>query len=79
MRGFRDNRPFLLCRSSAPVSHFASHRSPFRVGIDGWLTLLLALVLLVALHLDVILREESFERKFGEQYLSFKRRVRRWV
>ena len=31
-------------------------------------------------HFGVILREGSYlGRKFGEQYLSFKRRVRRWL
>jgi protein-S-isoprenylcysteine O-methyltransferase Ste14 len=37
-------------------------------------------VLAVVLHFGVIVREETYlERKFGEQYLSLKRQVRRWL
>lgn len=40
--------------------------------------LLLPVVLLVMIY-GVIKREERYlERKFGEQYLSYKARVRRW-
>ncbi len=48
--------------------------------LDGWAPVLFAFVLALVLHFGVILREESYlEHKFGEQYLSFKRRVRRWL
>lgn len=48
--------------------------------LDGWLPLLFALVLALVLHFGVVVPEESYlERKFGEQYLSFKGRVRRWL
>ncbi len=48
--------------------------------LDGWAPVLFVVVLALVLHFGVILREESYlERKFGEQYLSFKRRVRRWL
>ncbi len=48
--------------------------------LDGWAPVLFVVVLVLVLHFGVILREESYlERKFGEQYLSFKRRVRRWL
>ena len=44
-----------------------------------WLTPALVLVLIVT-HYGVILREEKYlERKFGEEYLSYKKRVRRWI
>ena len=44
-----------------------------------WAMLLLPIVLLV-MRVGVIEREERYlERKFGEQYLSYKSRVRRWI
>lgn len=43
-----------------------------------WAILLLPIALLVMIY-GVIMREERYlERKFGEQYLSYKARVRRW-
>jgi protein-S-isoprenylcysteine O-methyltransferase Ste14 len=48
--------------------------------LDGWVPLLFVLPLAFLLHFGVILREESYlERKFGEEYLFFKRQVRRWI
>ncbi len=44
-----------------------------------WFLPILPLVLLV-IYYGVILREEKYlERKFGEEYLSYKNRVRRWI
>lgn len=44
-----------------------------------WPLLLLPLVL-VLMHYGVITREEKYlEREFGEEYLTYKRRVRRWL
>jgi protein-S-isoprenylcysteine O-methyltransferase Ste14 len=44
-----------------------------------WVLLPLPLVLAV-IDRGVIAREERYlERKFGQEYLDFKRRVRRWV
>ena len=44
-----------------------------------WAILLLPLVLFV-IQREVIGREEHYlERTFGEEYLAYKRRVRRWV
>jgi len=44
-----------------------------------WPLILLPLVL-VAMHYGVIIREETYlERLFGEEYLAYKRRVRRWL
>jgi len=48
--------------------------------LNGWTPVLCAVVLAVVLHFGVIVREETYlERKFGEQYLSLKRQVRRWL
>ena len=44
-----------------------------------WIVLLVAPVL-VAMQRGVIAREEAYlERKFGDEYLSYKTRVRRWI
>ena len=44
-----------------------------------WLVLLL-LPLLIVIQLGVVAREERYlERKFGDEYLQYKRQVRRWV
>ncbi|HLJ32734.1 MAG TPA: isoprenylcysteine carboxylmethyltransferase family protein, partial [Ktedonobacteraceae bacterium] len=44
-----------------------------------WAILLLPVVLVVMVY-GVIKREEQYlERKFGEQYLNYKARVRRWL
>jgi protein-S-isoprenylcysteine O-methyltransferase Ste14 len=48
--------------------------------LDGWTPILFAVLLWMILNFGVVLREESYlERKFGEQYLSLKRQVRRWI
>jgi len=48
--------------------------------LDDWIPVLFTILLMVILHFGVILREESYlEAKFGEQYLAFKREVRRWI
>jgi protein-S-isoprenylcysteine O-methyltransferase Ste14 len=44
-----------------------------------WFLSFLPIVLLV-IHFGVILREEKYlEEKFGEDYLDYKKRVRRWI
>jgi protein-S-isoprenylcysteine O-methyltransferase Ste14 len=47
---------------------------------DGiWVILFLALALILT-HKGVILREESYlERRFGQDYLDYKSKVRRWL
>jgi protein-S-isoprenylcysteine O-methyltransferase Ste14 len=48
--------------------------------LDAVWALLLLLPLLVIVHIGIIQREESYlERKFGDEYLSYKAQVRRWI
>jgi protein-S-isoprenylcysteine O-methyltransferase Ste14 len=52
----------------------------FAIILMNWWILLLTPVCAWILHRFVILPEEAYlERKFGESYLAFKRRVRRWL
>jgi protein-S-isoprenylcysteine O-methyltransferase Ste14 len=47
--------------------------------LNDWMTLLFVIPLFCILRFGVILREEHYlEAKFGEEYLAFKRSVRRW-
>ena len=47
---------------------------------NSLLTILLLPVVLIVIQREVIRREERYlERTFGEEYLPYKRRVRRWV
>ena len=47
---------------------------------DGPIALLLLPAVLAVIRTKVIAREESYlEAKFGEEYRSYKRRVRRWL
>lgn len=44
-----------------------------------WFLLFLPICLLI-IHFGVILREEKYlESKFGDEYLDYKKRVRRWI
>jgi protein-S-isoprenylcysteine O-methyltransferase Ste14 len=46
---------------------------------DPW-TVGLLVPVMVVMHYGVVLREEAYlEAKFGEEYLAYKRRVRRWL
>jgi protein-S-isoprenylcysteine O-methyltransferase Ste14 len=48
--------------------------------LNDWITLLFVVPLALVLHFGVILPEERYlEAKFGEQYLTLKREVRRWI
>lgn len=48
--------------------------------INSLWILLLVLPLMVVIQRGVVEREEQYlERKFGEEYLSHKRRIRRWI
>ena len=48
--------------------------------LNDWVPILFTFPLALLFHFVVILREEHYlETKFGEEYLSFKRQVRRWL
>lgn len=48
--------------------------------IDGVLPVLFLVPLALTLHFGVIMREERYlAAKFGETYLAYQRRVRRWI
>lgn len=46
---------------------------------NGWILLLTPVVAWLLLRLAILPEEAYLERKFGEAYLSYKRRVRRWL
>ncbi len=66
-------------------------RNPLYVGIQSllvglsflvgtWWGIALLVPTFLVLHHGVVLREEAYlERKFGREYLSYKRKVRRWL
>lgn len=66
-------------------------RNPLYVGVQGlfvglslmfgtWWGLILLVPAFLVLHYGVVLREERYlERKFGNDYLAYKSRVRRWL
>ncbi len=84
----RPDRPALAVVSSGP---YQFTRNPMYLSLcllqlalgfvlDGWIPVLFTIPLMLILHFGVILREESYlEAKFGEEYLAFKREVRRWI
>ena len=48
--------------------------------INSLWMLLLVLPLMIVVQRGVVEREEQYlEEKFGEEYLGYKRRVRRWI
>jgi protein-S-isoprenylcysteine O-methyltransferase Ste14 len=50
------------------------------IGLDSIGALLLLPVVMIVMQTQVIAREERYlESKFGEGYLQYKRRVRRWI
>jgi protein-S-isoprenylcysteine O-methyltransferase Ste14 len=84
----RPDRPALKIVTSGP---YGFTRNPMYLSLcllqlglgfilDGWIPLLCTIPLALILHFGVIVREEQYlESKFGEQYVAFKKAVRRWI
>lgn len=90
----RSRTTFNPYRSSTAVvssGPFRLSRNPIYLGdvliyagvallFDALLAVLLLPLVLLSVHYGVIRREEAYlERKFGEGYVSYKSRVRRWL
>ena len=74
-----DEGPFRVSRNPIYVGFIAIYVGGSLLRRSVWPLLLLPGVLL-AMRKTVINREEAYlERRFGEEYLSYKSRVRRWL
>jgi protein-S-isoprenylcysteine O-methyltransferase Ste14 len=74
-----DSGPFRLTRNPMYLQMVLACIGFAIILSNVWVLLLLPLCVL-ALHRFAILPEEAYlERKFGERYLAYKRRVRRWL
>jgi len=81
-------RPTLAIASGGP---YRFSRNPLYVSLtliylgitlagNSWWCLVVLVPLLGALHFGIVLREERYlQDKFGEQYLSYRRQVRRYL
>ena len=84
----RPDRPSLKIVTSGP---YRFTRNPIYLSLcllqlglgfilNGWIPLLFTIPLALILHFGVIMREEQYlESKFGEQYISLKKAVHRWM
>jgi protein-S-isoprenylcysteine O-methyltransferase Ste14 len=85
---FHTHKPATAILSDGP---YGVSRNPIYLGLiaiylgvgvmadAGWVAVLLGPLLLV-MHFGVIAREERYlERKFGDEYLRYKAKVRRWI
>jgi protein-S-isoprenylcysteine O-methyltransferase Ste14 len=71
--------PFRYTRNPAYLSMTLIYAGVAALTRASWAVLLLPVALLV-IRRGVIEREERYlERKFGEEYLSYKAQVRRWI
>ena len=71
--------PYRLTRNPAYVGMTLVYIGIAVIAEALWVLLALPLVLLI-IDRGVIAREERYlERKFGQEYLDYKRRVRRWI
>jgi protein-S-isoprenylcysteine O-methyltransferase Ste14 len=90
-RAGTDPIPFHPTTRIVPHGLYRFSRNPMYLGFGLWTLgiaflvnsvwmLLAALIGLLLTDRFVIVKEETYlERKFGEEYLSYKRRVRRWI
>lgn len=84
----RPNLPSLKIVSSGP---YRFTRNPMYLSLcllqlawgfllNDWIPLAFAFAMALVLHFGVILREEKYlESKFGEEYVTLKQSVRRWI
>ncbi len=71
--------PFRMTRNPLYLSMTLIYIGVCLVMNTAWPLLLLPLLLLT-MHRGVILREERYlEQKFGDEYISYRSRVRRWI
>lgn len=71
--------PFSLTRNPLYLSVLMLYAGIAVLVNAVWMLCLLP-VMLVALDRGAVIHEEEYlERKFGDQYLEYKRRVRRWI
>ncbi|HSE77200.1 MAG TPA: isoprenylcysteine carboxylmethyltransferase family protein [Alphaproteobacteria bacterium] len=71
--------PYRFSRNPIYLSMAVIHAGIALAADNAWVLLLLAPTLIV-IRYGVIAREERYlERKFGADYLAYKRQVRRWV
>ncbi len=71
--------PFSLTRNPLYLSVLLLYAGIAVLVNEVWMLCLLR-VMLVALDRGAVIYEEEYlERKFGDQYLEYKRRVRRWI
>ena len=71
--------PFRYTRNPIYISFTLVQLAAALWAASGWILLLLLPVLAV-IRYGVVAREERYlERKFGEEYLSYRRSVRRWM
>jgi len=91
VKGGTNVNPYKPTTSIISGGPFGFTRNPLYVGIQSlyvglslllgtWWGLVLLLPAFLILHYGVVLREEVYlERKFGEAYLLYKGKVRRWL
>lgn len=73
------NGPYNFSRNPIYIGMFLIYAGIAVLADNPWL-LILAVPLYFIMHYGVIAREERYlEGKFGEPYLAYKRRVRRWL
>ncbi len=71
--------PFRISRNPFYLGVFAAYMAMILI-IDSVFMIPLLVLMMAVLHFGVVLREEEYlEKKFGEEYLKYKREVRRWI
>lgn len=74
-----DTGPFRYSRNPAYLAAVMLQISLAFLFNNAWI-LVMAVPAITVIHYVVVLREEAYlEDKFGDEYLSYKHRVRRWV